>query len=200
MFTYNSPFNMTKPISRPRAKPGPHPRVTAGERYERLFVLREIENYLPGNRYYACLCDCGVEVVVRSDRLRRGESLSCGCLGRERRRAANTTHGLSHHPLHALWTRIHGRCNSIPAYRDRGITVCEDWTGDPEGLKAFMEYVETYLGNKPSASHSLDRINNDGNYEPGNIRWATPKEQANNRRDNIRKANRPRSSQHPASL
>ena len=95
-----------------------------------------------------------------------------------------TTHGLWQHPLYGVWCGIRKRCllPSNAAYKNyggRGITLYEEWIESPV---AFISYVEKELGDKPSPEHSLDREDNDGNYEPGNLRWATRQEQADNRR------------------
>lgn len=120
--------------------------------------------------------------------LRSGRSQSCGCLKREqvstlvsRTRWAGS-HGLSKHPLYQTWKRINRRCHSPAAhnyrwYGGRGIQVCPEWRHD---AGAFIAYVERELGPRPTPKHSIDRVDNNGNYEPGNLRWATPVEQVHN--------------------
>ena len=91
-------------------------------------------------------------------------------------------HGLSKHPMYATWHGMMARClnQNDPRYDDygaRGITVCDAW----RTLTVFIEWIEQNLGSRPDG-HTLDRINNDGNYEPGNVRWATRQQQQQNRR------------------
>ena len=165
--------------------------ITPGDRFGRGVVLEEIR--MPdGSRGVRLLCDCGtayetpVKKLTQSDYPRR----SCGCLGRERRAAAMTrirqpltTHGLSRHPLYSTWKNMMARCYS-PKYRDfknyggRDITVCPRWH-DPA---LFIEDILRLIGPRPPGK-SLDRYpDNDGNYEEGNVRWATDEEQARNTR------------------
>jgi hypothetical protein len=97
--------------------------------------------------------------------------------------AWNKTHGLSRSPEYGAWNRMHNRCYNprSPRYPDwggRGITVCNSW----KNFEAFYRDI----GPRPSSAHSLDRINTNGNYEPGNVRWATQKEQQNNKRNTVR--------------
>ena len=88
---------------------------------------------------------------------------------------------LTQHSLYSVWSGIRSRCmnQKNKNYGGRGISICDEWKNNPI---AFIYYVEKNLGLKPTLEHSIDRINNDGNYEPNNIRWATPFEQANNTR------------------
>lgn len=106
-----------------------------------------------------------------------------------------TTHGLSHHPIYKTWAAMMNRCyrpgtNSYEIYGGRGIEVCAEW----HDVRAFIGWIEANLGSKPASSRylSIDRIDNDGDYEPGNVRrnWATPKDQAANKRPRSQSATR----------
>lgn len=97
---------------------------------------------------------------------------------------AHKVHGLKHHPLYNTWRNMRRRCENItdgdyPGWGGRGIAICDEWCDD---LVAFVDYVEAVLGPRPSLSHSIDRIDNNDDYRPGNLRWATPTEQRHNQR------------------
>lgn len=119
-------------------------------------------------------CDCGTQFVTYLGRLRGGLVKSCGCLRRETARQEGyrrATHGLSRHPLYGTWAGILDRCENPRAqryydYGGRGIKVCPEW----HDVRVFVAYIEYELGPRPLGM-SLDRIRNDGNYEPGNVRW-----------------------------
>jgi hypothetical protein len=128
--------------------------------------------------HWLCRCDCGGEKVVATASLRSGKTVSCGCVQKA-----------SHFEIHGyakkqgrpseyrIWTLMRDRCrnpknNRWDRYGGRGISVCERW----DSFEAFL----ADMGPRPSLKHSIDRKNNDGNYEPGNCRWATTTEQANN--------------------
>jgi len=164
--------------------------VRIGEKIHRLLVIDEAEKaQLPGGRLerrVRCLCECGNEVIVNPRGLRFGTTRSCGCYMREQVTKANRTHGESNWvrntPEYRAWCHMKGRCNderdkSYPDYGGRGIRVCDEWQ---ENYKAFLDAI----GRRPSPTHSLDRIDVNGNYQPGNVRWATRKRQNNNTRAN----------------
>jgi hypothetical protein len=127
---------------------------------------------------WLCRCDCGGESIVRADKLIKGLSKSCGCISKEMFVKRNTKHGLSRSRAYYCWKNMRARCfnprhRQYPSYGGRGISVCERWL--------IFENFYADMG-EPPPGLSLDRINNDGNYEPGNCRWATVAEQLANRR------------------
>lgn len=123
-----------------------------------------------------CKCDCGTYKIIAIHELLNGHTGSCGCL---KHRPAEGLYGT---PEHNAWRGMHTRCESSrPDYGGRGIKVHPEWFGK-DGFQKFLNHV----GKKPSEKHSLDRIDVNGNYEPGNVRWATQKEQIANQRKRLR--------------
>lgn len=155
--------------------------LAAGGRFGRLTITQDL-----GCSQVLARCDCGSDVRYERQQIRRGRVVSCGCAKRERAREMNQQYNLRHGGkgtrLYAIWGGMIARCHNpntehFARYGARGIEVCARWRED------FVSFRED-MGEPPSGKHSLDRINGGGNYEPGNVRWATHSEQSRNRRSN----------------
>lgn len=132
-----------------------------------------------GRAYWCCVCECGNIVEVRSDRLTTGETKSCGCLQKDNH---YSKHGMTGTRLYEIWAGIKRRCynKNYKRYKDygqRGIKMCDEWKDD------FMEFYKWAIDNGYNDTLTIDRVNNDKNYEPNNCKWSTPKQQVRNRRN-----------------
>lgn len=160
-----------------------------GQKFSRLLVEKLLDYNIYKRTMYLCLCDCGNRTIVPANALISSKTKSCGCLKREKGRNSdihkihgdacsdNTTR------LYKIWTTMKSRCLSpeFAKYKDyggRGIKICDDWINN---YSAFKEWA---MNNGYADNLSIDRINNDGNYEPSNCKWSTGKEQCRNRRTN----------------
>lgn len=166
--------------------------IKNGDRFGRLVAMsgEMTPRDAKGNRksHWLCKCDCGNESKVVTNNLKNGHTRSCGCLVGDTTREMRFVHGMSKRAERAaeygVWSGINTRCfnknsHSFHHYGGRGITVCDRWRN------SFTAFLED-MGPRPSPQHSIDRWpNNDGNYEPGNCRWATRVEQVRNRRVSV---------------
>ena len=167
-----------------RLKKGNHTRRDiSGMRFGKMVAIERYEKQ--GSRWlWLCKCDCGKEKPSLISHLLNGSTISCGCKKGKNR----VTHGQSatgkRTKVYGTWSSMKYRCSNpkdkfYKSYGGRGIKVCDEWKND------FLSFYN-YIGEPPSKIHQIDRIDNDGNYEPGNVRWALPVENACNKRTNIK--------------
>jgi hypothetical protein len=142
---------------------------------------------------WQCQCECGKQIIVTACHLRSGESKSCGCFAKEQASKSHTIHGMAadrktkkNKRLYTIWASMIQRCTNLKnkrweSYGERGINVCEEW-------RNFIPFRDWALANGYDDDLTIDRIDNDRNYCPNNCRWATWKEQANNKRNTRRTA------------
>lgn len=155
---------------------------SVGHKFGRALVLSVYR--INGRTKAHCMCDCGKEFDSRVENLRSGETKSCGCLNKELSDQRRYKHGYFEHPIYSVWEHVKGRCyntnnSNYYLYGARGIRVCDEWKDNPQS------FIEWSLKNGYKKGLQLDRINNDGNYEPENCRYTTPRINTNNRRNTI---------------
>jgi hypothetical protein len=164
-----------------------------GQRFELLVAVARVGRSRSGEALWLCACDCGGTTTALASNLRRGHTRSCGCRKVQGpARAASLSHGMARHPLYNTFIQMHSRCEN-PDHKDyaiyggRGVKVCGRWSTPA----VWIADIESSIGPRPANPswwkstrpyYTLDRIDVYGDYEPGNIRWATSKEQTANRR------------------
>jgi hypothetical protein len=150
-------------------------------KFGRLTILKESDFKLHKRVSVVCKCECGNEIIATINSIMRGNTQSCGCIRIERNN--NYKNGLRHHPLYTVWANIKQRCfnKKYPKYKDyggRGIIMCEEWYNN------FETFYNWCIINKWVKGLEIDRINNNGNYEPNNCRFVNRSVNMNNKRSN----------------
>lgn len=157
-----------------------------GEKYGRLTVISKSEHKDKNNHsYWNCVCECGNYTTVALHHLTGGRINSCGCLKSEKTIERSTIHGKTNTRMFHIWQGMKRRCynendKNYKYYGGRGITVCDEWRNN------FTTFYNWAIENGYTDDLTIDRINNDGNYEPSNCRWVTMAQQNRNKRNVLR--------------
>lgn len=163
-----------------------------GKKYGLLTVLsfdREGKN--SSHKWYYCKCECGNVKSIRIDSLKSGTTIACGCVRSKRAKSLDhktlkLKHGMSNTKIYHTWCGMRRRCLSntpkASRYKDRGIKVCDEWVNSFDSFFSYVSKLEHY----GEEGYTLDRIDNNGNYEPNNVRWATSEQQSLNKENTIR--------------
>ena len=156
-----------------------------GQKFGRLTVIKYIGADKDRHSLWECACDCGNTYVAKANSIRRGLTKSCGCLQKESVIKMGTKHNLCHTRLYKIRASMKTRCYNPNAmyfsrYGGRGIKICNEWLGK----SGFINFYDWAMSHGYSENLTIDRTDNDGDYEPGNCQWSTKKEQANNNSQN----------------
>lgn len=154
-----------------------------GQKFERLTVIARAENSPCGMTKWLCRCDCGAERIVFAKHLRSGATKSCGCFSADTTSKRNFKHGQTNSRIFGIWQDIKNRClnpkcEKYSYYGGRGISICKEWRFN------FMSFHDWAIKNGYQNNLTIDRENNNGDYEPSNCRWVTMTVQANNKSNN----------------
>ncbi len=155
-----------------------------GQRFGRLVVISSAGSSKHQKRTWSCQCDCGVKIITTTGDLRNGTTKSCSCIQKEWALIANKSHGMSNSPEYEVWIGMKKRClnksqASFKNYGGRGIRVCKRW------IESFEGFIKD-MGHRPSDDHTIERVDPNGDYEPGNTVWLPSKMQALNKRSSVR--------------
>ena len=153
------------------------------QKFGRLTVIKRVENDKHGKSRWLCKCDCGNEIQVVGIDLKSGHTQSCGCLQKEVLLKRTIKHNMSKSRIHRIWSRMKSRCYNEKVieyknYGGRGIIIYDEWKNN------FQNFYNWSINNGYSDDLTIDRINNDGNYEPSNCRWIDNEQQQKNKRNN----------------
>lgn len=158
-------------------------KIESGEKYERLTIEREVDAIKGSIRKFLCKCSCGKKKIIRLADIRSGHTKSCGCLNSEILIERNWKHGYVGTRIYTIWTHMLARCRNknnqdYKYYGGRGITICDEWLNH----EIFHKWA---IKNGYSNNLTIERINNDKNYEPDNCKWIPHGQQSINRKSNI---------------